>query len=88
MKLMQSCKTIVCVSEYQRQRMIDFGFSHPDLRVIHNGVDTEFFKPKANYTNLEKRKFILYVGRLGFLKGSEIVIEVAKRLPEYQFVFV
>lgn len=52
--------------------------------VIHSGVDCHEFKPLKT----ERRKdTILYVGRLIKSKGIDDLVEVAKELPEYEFLF-
>jgi glycosyltransferase involved in cell wall biosynthesis len=54
------------------------------IRVIPNGVDTDFFRP----LDLPREKnTILYVGRYLEWKGIKNLINVASLLPEYKFWF-
>ncbi len=39
--------TIVCVSNFVRQRLIDMGVAFNDIRVVHNGTPTRMLKPRS-----------------------------------------
>jgi len=54
------------------------------IEVIHNGVDCSLFKPLNIKMN---NNTILYVGRFVTGKGIEDLLEVARDLTDYQFLF-
>lgn len=56
------------------------------IEVIHipNGIDRNIFFNR----NLGKEKMILYVGRLVDFKGVPILFKLAKKLKDYNFVFI
>jgi glycosyltransferase involved in cell wall biosynthesis len=59
----------------------EFGLS--EVTVIPNGVDREKFRPDMATTNED---FVLFVGRLVDRKHPELIIELAKRRTDLDFV--
>lgn len=67
--------SIVLVDPSQKPYFLQYGFPEEKLTVIRNGVDTEQFKPKASTrTDNEDIEFV-YVGRLSYDKGVNILLE-------------
>lgn len=71
------------------------GFPEEKLKVFHNGFDYADMEPI--YTKREARgklgwamedRFVVYTGNMQQNKGLESVIDIAKRLPETNFVLV
>jgi glycosyltransferase involved in cell wall biosynthesis len=93
---LQHADAIVCVSDsvasYARSRV---GLPDDQLRVIANGVDTQFYSA-ATPTDLRAsgiapdQRVLLYVGRLDVQKGLDWLLRVTprllKRCPEHHLV--
>jgi glycosyltransferase involved in cell wall biosynthesis len=75
---------LVAVSEFVKNRLIDFWYNPMKITTIHNGIDVNIFHP----TNNPKRDYILHVWRLSTIKWSLLVLEVAKKLPQIKFTFI
>ena len=73
---------VVCVSDYTRARMTSLGVKRPQIAVIHNGADAQFFHllPSVETDDFRKAngvegKFVLLtVGNVSARKGQELVI--------------
>lgn len=70
-----------CITDFQRQELIQAGFDASKIVVIPNGVPCP---PTFQYTAGD---YIAYVGRLSYEKGYDLLIEVARRHPDIQFRF-
>ncbi len=57
-----------------------------NIVIIPNGVDSKLFKPEKNIT--QKNNVILFAGRYMETKGIIEIINIAKKLPQYEFWFV
>jgi phosphatidylinositol alpha-1,6-mannosyltransferase len=91
-------QAVVCVSQFARRRMLDFGVHVPWVEVITNGADERLFKPLDHQVpaalrrqwGLEKAEIILTVGSLTERKGQEIVIRalpgILKTRPQAHYV--
>jgi glycosyltransferase involved in cell wall biosynthesis len=71
-------KHIMCVSEYERQRVIHDGVAPDNVIVIHNGIDPAQFYfrglPSTRRRPNDALK-VLYLGRLTETKGTHTLIE-------------
>ena len=75
---------------------ISKGFNKSRAKVIHNGICSVRFKPDENSRKhlLQKvgvakgRPVVIYPARVDPMKNHQLVIQIASRLPEVQFVFV
>ncbi|KKH99305.1 glycosyltransferase [Methanosarcina sp. 1.H.T.1A.1] len=70
----------------------DLRIYHPlkkEITIVHNGVDTNFFRPSENRSNL---RYVLYTGRFEVFKGLSDLIEcssiVCKKYPDVKFILV
>jgi len=82
------CAKVIAVSNALKKRMVDIGVLEEKIEVISNGVDMDKFFPMDNVECRKKlnlpleKKLVLYVGNLVEVKGPDILIEAASRLPE------
>ena len=76
---------VMCVSEFERQRVIGEGAAPENVVVIHNGIEPEQFKfvglPSARRTPGSPLN-VLYAGRLVEDKGAHTAVEAVGRLRQ------
>ncbi len=77
---------IICISENTKKDLLKF---HPwskdkKIKVIYNGVGEEFYL----IDNIKKEKNILFVGSRVSYKNFDIVIEIIKKLVDYNLIIV
>lgn len=70
-----------CITDFQRQKLIQAGFDAEKIVVIPNSV------PCPHTFQATLGNYIAYVGRLSYEKGYDLLIEVARRHPDIQFRF-
>lgn len=84
-RIIQKCKKIITVSEFERKRIADFfGFDENDNRLvaIHNGV-SEHFQPLSDEKAIEQvrekyslpERFVLFLGNTDPKKNTEGVVK-------------
>ncbi len=81
-KLMKRSDALIAVSKYTVGELTGlYGIEEEKIHVIYNGVDTCKFKPRPDRAELrrefrleEKKKIVLFVGRLYHRKGLEILL--------------
>lgn len=68
-----------CITDFQRKKLIQAGFSADKFEVIPNAVDApDSYEPING-------KYVAYCGRLSREKGVDMIIEVARWHPEIEF---
>lgn len=72
---------IICCSNFLKTKMDANPVFASRTVVMHNFID------KAEWKGVIKKNYILYFGRFSKEKGIETLIQAAKELPEYKFVF-
>lgn len=72
---------IVCCSYFLKTKMDSNPIFAKKTIALHNFID------KPEWKETEKKDYILYFGRFSEEKGIGTLIQAAKELPEYQFVF-
>lgn len=85
---------ILTPTNYSRSLLEQYGITKP-IRVISNGVDTDLFQKNAldreafreKYGFHNSDKIVMSVGLLFERKGILDFVELAKRMPQYQFVW-
>jgi glycosyltransferase involved in cell wall biosynthesis len=89
-RCLEQVSAVVCVSHYIRRCMLEGLEDHPQadkVRVVLNGVDTAALNPAG-----DKRREIIFVGRLSPQKGglafAEAALRIKDRLPDWRFVLV
>ncbi len=94
-KLMKRSDALIAVSKYTTEELMDlYGIDEEKLHVIYNGVDVIKFKPRREKAGLrrefgleEEQKIVLFVGRLYYRKGLEILLRsIPPILQEYKDV--
>jgi glycosyltransferase involved in cell wall biosynthesis len=96
---MQAADTVIAVSAYTKQVVIDrYGISPDKIEVVHNGIDFDdcAYAQASNELMQALResgnRIVLFVGRITLQKGPDYFIELAKRVsdlrPNTVFVIV
>ena len=82
--LMRRVSRVIALNETAKQSFISRGkVKAENVVVMHNGVDTDFFKPDidarpaAEKYGLESKHLVLFVGRLARIKGVEHLLKAA-----------
>lgn len=70
-----------CLTEFQRQKLIETGYDSDKIVVIPNSMDTPL-----SYENT-MGNYVAYIGRLSYEKGYDRLIEIARHLPNIEFRF-
>lgn len=71
-----------CLTEFQRSKLIEAGFSREKTAVIPNYSDYQEAAADA-----DGEEYVGYIGRLSEEKGFDLLLEVARRHPEIPFRF-
>lgn len=85
---------IITPTEYSKRLLENYNLNRP-IKAISNGVDTEFFECdekagksfRRKYGYKAKDKVIVGIGLYIERKGILDFVELAKRLPEYKFIW-
>jgi glycosyltransferase involved in cell wall biosynthesis len=78
-ELIANASLSLCVSEFIRQKLLERGFPAEKTRVHYVGVDTEVFRADPS---VERRKLVLFVGRLVENKGCEFLLRAMKTVQQ------
>lgn len=73
--------TIVCCSEFLKSKLDTQNRFKSKTIALHN------FLQKIEVANVEKENYVLQFGHLSKDKGTDTLLEVAKRMPDTKFVF-
>ena len=73
----------ICLSHFQRNKLLSFGFPEEKLYVIPNMYTIKIPEAKPSV----KKTYFAYSGRLSKEKGIDLLIEAAKALPTTYFKF-
>ncbi len=91
----QRAKKIIVVTKGIQANLLARGIPAEKITIIPNGANTELFQPKPEQgvalrekLNLQHKFIVAYVGIHGVAQGLEYVLEAAKKLPDYTFIFV
>ena len=85
---------IITPTEYSKRLLENYNLNRP-IKAISNGVDTKFFERdekkgeefRKKYGYTKKDKIIVGIGLYIERKGILDFVELAKRLPEYKFIW-
>lgn len=89
-KLLKAADRMIAVSRFVKEDISKYGVDKEKIEVIHNGVDTKFFKPsKKTFREKNADKFdtlLVYLGRLVEQKGLihliDAMADVVKEYPK------
>lgn len=74
---------VITVSQFAKDRLIRAGCEEEKISVVHNGVDTETFRPDRS---VMRQPVILFVGRLIELKGCDRLIRAVAAIESSESV--
>lgn len=85
---------IITPTEYSKRLLDNYGINRP-IKAISNGIDTKFFEKnekagadfRKEYGYTKKDKIIVGIGLYIERKGILDFVELAKRLPDYKFIW-
>jgi glycosyltransferase involved in cell wall biosynthesis len=78
----QSVNVITGVSDFTSRWVEDaYSLARNSVQTIHNGVDTEHFKPAAT-SRTDDRPVINFVGRTGIEKAPDLLLKAAVKLAQ------
>jgi len=72
---------VVCCSEFMKTKLDTNPVFAGKTVAIHNFVD------EVSHKDVEKKDYVLYFGRYSLEKGIGTLVQVARELPEVQFIF-
>jgi len=79
---------IICVSEYEKELVeSDFNVKEKTIK-IPNGLNLSEFGNMKRQKSEDKKKILLYVGRLEEYKGVQYVIQSLSELPDFRLKIV
>lgn len=86
--LQHLCKAIVGVSKYDEKNLLAEGIKH-NVSTVYNGIS---IPDCSNISNIpvfnEDKKIILTIARVFPPKKTDLFVEVARLLPQYNFVWI
>jgi glycosyltransferase involved in cell wall biosynthesis len=75
---------VACVSGYTRERVVEI-YGRSDAQVVHNGIDTDLFRPLAGQHPPGRPFRLLFVGNRTRRKGVDLLGPLLERLgPGYE----
>jgi phosphatidylinositol alpha-1,6-mannosyltransferase len=88
-RVLRGASAIIANSNFTRELLLnDWNVPQEKVRLLHPGVDCEYFRPAPLDAEVRKRlgwegrQVVLTVGRLQRRKGQDVMIEVVARLRE------
>jgi glycosyltransferase involved in cell wall biosynthesis len=86
--LMRRVNTVIALNDSARERFVSKSGTIADkIVVVHNGVDTDFFRPYTETTETTRKKYglenklaVLFVGRMARIKGVEHLVKATNML--------
>jgi len=87
-KSLLTANKIIAVSRYTKDNIVDyFKLKKKNIKVIYNGIDTQFFKP-LGLEKKDKKTKILFVGNLIKRKGVDLLPKIMAKLNgNYELYF-
>ncbi len=70
--------TVIVASQYTKNRLLTFGFDHPRIRLVPNGIPS--FQPMPHQQS-EGRVRFTFMGHIFFTKGVDLLINAFNLVP-------
>lgn len=83
--LLRVTDTAICVSRFEKEAAIKVGLRGEKLRVVYNGVPRSDDLVPMDRNNEGDKVRLLYIGRLDYAKGFDLLIEAMRCLPPDRF---
>lgn len=80
-------KSIIAVSKYDKKKMFEEGIIN-GVKTIYNGILESFVSENLTFNLNNSRKIILAIARISSQKRFDLFIDIAKLLPQYNFVWI
>jgi glycosyltransferase involved in cell wall biosynthesis len=78
---------IVCGSQFVLDTIREVGGPVEKAVIVNYGVDAKAFPPPKALVAGHRLTNVLFVGEVGFRKGSHYLLEAARQLPDFRFRF-
>lgn len=92
--IVRNSSRIIAITQKEKKDILDLGINKKKLITIPNGIDSyegESIDYKFKETFKKYKPFILFMGRLNFIKGPDILLkafsEISREFPSYNLVF-
>lgn len=85
--LKNRAKSIIAVSKYDKENLIKEGINK-NVSVIYNGINKKVIDTVIKSPFNNKKKIVLCIARIDPPKRFDLFIDIAKLLPEYNFLWV
>lgn len=89
-KSLKVADAVTCVSQYTREKLEEH-FGYNESKVIYNGIDTSFFKPFTETTDISiippDKTIVFFAGNISKRKGGDLLPDIMKRLGD-QFLLI
>lgn len=72
-----------CITDFQRQKLIDAGFPANKITVIPNAI--ELTSSPESLPSAASSPYVAFCGRLSAEKGIDLILQAARNLPHIQF---
>jgi len=85
---LNQAEKVIAVSDALKAKIVELGVDPEKIILIPNGIDTELFRSmdkkdcRLNLAIPLEQRFILYVGNLEPIKGTDLLIDALHKLPE------
>lgn len=82
-KGLEKADKIIAVSHHTKNILQkDYGLQHKDISVVHNGIEQTPVQLERSPARFQKKKTVLFLGRLTIQKGPDWLIKIAKKVLE------
>lgn len=91
--LLNKAKTVLTLSQASKKQLLSLGVEDKRLKVFRYWIDLDLFKPlpdkktAKSHLGLDEKFTVFYAGRLIEKKGVKLLLDVAKSLPQINFIF-
>lgn len=84
--LQHFCGLIVGVSDYDTKNLYGEKIKK-NVRTVHNGIDEKSVLKADSFPVKTEKKIVMTIARIAPPKNIQMFLDIAERLPEYQFVW-